>query len=106
MANQTKVLIKYLNALRDRTGRREEQVDFPPEATLGDVAAWLKARYGVAAPGPLILATLNGKGWGQFPSSLATRIGDGDVICLFPPIAGGVSNVTLRSVVCDEGSRV
>jgi len=83
------VQIKYLAALRDRTGCRQEKVSFPPTATLQDVVEWLNRRYGLSLPNPQVMAVLNGRGWGQFPSKLATEIEEGDVICLFPPIAGG-----------------
>ncbi len=84
-----KVQIKYLSALRDRTGRRQEEVSFPPGATLRDVAEWLNGRYALSLPDPHLMATLNGRGWEQFPAKLSTEIKEGDVICLFPPIAGG-----------------
>lgn len=83
------VLIKYLGAIRDQTGRRLDEVSFPPGATLRDVAQWLNERYGLSLPNPRTMATLNGKGWAQFPSKLCTKVKEGDVICLFPPIAGG-----------------
>lgn len=83
------IWIKYLVTLRDRTGKRQEQVSFPQESTLQDVAEWLKQQYAFSLPNPQIIAILNGKGWGQFPQKLATPIQDGDVVCLFPPISGG-----------------
>jgi MoaD family protein len=86
---ENKVQIKYLAALRDRTGRRREEVSFPPGATLRDVAEWLNQRYALSLPNPQVMATLNGRGWEQFPSKLSTKIKEGDIICLFPPIAGG-----------------
>jgi MoaD family protein len=89
METNVKVQIKYLAALRDRTGRRQEEVSFPPGATLQDVAGWLNAQYDLSLPSPQVMATLNGKGWHQFPSKLSTKIKKGDIICLFPPIAGG-----------------
>lgn len=84
-----KVEIKYLSALRDRTGRRQEEVYFPPGATLGDVIEWLNRQYDLSLPNPQVMAILNGRGWEQFPSRLSTEIEEGDVICLFPPVAGG-----------------
>jgi molybdopterin converting factor small subunit len=84
-----KIRIKYLTALRDRTGRREEEVSFPPGATLQDVATWLRERHGLSLPDPQIMATLNGRGWEQFPLKFATPLEDGDEIFLFSPIAGG-----------------
>ncbi len=83
------VQIKYLSTLRDRTGRRQETVGFPLGATLQDVADWLNQRYALSLPDPQVMATLNGKGWEQFPAKLSTEIREGDVIYLFPPIAGG-----------------
>ena len=84
-----KVQIKYLAALRDQTGRRQEEVSFSAGATLQDVAEWLNQRYALSLPKPQVMATLNGRGWEQFPSKLSTEIQEGDIICLFPPIAGG-----------------
>ena len=83
------VQIKYLSALRDTTGRRVQEVTCSPGATLHDVVAWLNERYPLALPNPQVMAILNGTGWEQLPGKLATEIEDGDVICLFPPIAGG-----------------
>jgi len=84
-----KVQIKYFVTLREQTGRRQEQVGLPQGAVLEDVARWLNECYALSLPNPRIMAILNGRGWEQFPLKLATEIKDGDVICLFPPIAGG-----------------
>ena len=89
MKTSVKVQIRYLAALRDRTGRRREEVRFPPGTTLQDVAGWLNEQYDLSLPDPQIMATLNGNGGNQFPLKLSTRIKEGDIICLFPPIAGG-----------------
>jgi molybdopterin converting factor small subunit len=89
METTVSVQIKYLAALRDRTGHRREEVSFPPGATLQDVAGWLNEQHGLSLPGPQVMATLNGHGWTQLPSQLSTRIHEGDVICLFSPVSGG-----------------
>lgn len=89
MATDLTVQVKYLAALRDRMGRRREELSFPPGATLHDVAEWLEQRYALSLPNPQVIATLNGRGWGQLPQGLSTPLADGDTICLFPPIAGG-----------------
>jgi len=86
---ENKVQIKYLAALRDRTGRKREEVSFPSGATLRDVAEWLNQHYALSLPNPQVMATLNGRGWEQFPLRLSTEIKEGDIISLFPPIAGG-----------------
>lgn len=89
MEAKVKVQVKYLSALRDQTGRGQEEVSFPPGATLRDVAEWLNKRYALSLPNPHLMATLNGRGWEQFLLKLSTEIKEGDIICLFPPIAGG-----------------
>jgi len=89
MKTNVHIQIKYLAALRDRTGQRQEEVSFPVGATLRDVAEWLHGQYGLSLPNPQVMAILNGKGWEQLPSQLSTEIKEGDMICLFPPIAGG-----------------
>ena len=89
MEANVNVQIKYLGALRDRTGRRREEVSFPPGTTLRDVAEWLNKRYALSLPNAQVMATLNGRGWEQFPLKLSTETKEGDIICLFPPIAGG-----------------
>jgi molybdopterin converting factor small subunit len=75
--------------LKDRTGKRQEQVNFPQGSTLQDAAEWLNERYVISLPNPQIMTILNGRGWDQYPQKWSTEIQDGDVICLFPPIGGG-----------------
>ena len=84
-----KVRIKYLVTLRDQSGRKEEEADFPPGTTLRDVADWLNERHAFSLPNARVMAVLNGKGWEQLPEKLATEIQDGDTICLFPLLSGG-----------------
>jgi len=84
-----KVLVKYLVSLRERTGRKQEECRLPPGSRLQDLADVLRERYGLSLPDPEIMAILNGRGWGQLPSKLATEVKDGDIVCLFPPIFGG-----------------
>jgi molybdopterin converting factor small subunit len=89
METSVRVQIKYLSAFRDRTGRRRDDVIFPPGTTLRDVAGWLNVQHSLSLPDPQVMTTLNGNGWNQLPLELSTRIQDGDIICLFPPISGG-----------------
>jgi MoaD family protein len=84
-----KVKMKYLVSVRDKTGRSEEEAEFPAGSTLRNVSGWLMEHYGLAVPGPHVMAILNGRGWGQHPLKLNTPLKDGDAISLFPPIAGG-----------------
>ncbi len=87
--DSVKVKIKYLAALRDRVGVKQEEIELSQGATLRDVAVWLKERYDLSLPSLQIMATLNGRGWGQFPQKMETVLSEGDEICLFPPISGG-----------------
>ncbi len=84
-----KISIKYLVTVRDSTGRSREEVSFSKGSVLKDVVDWLNGRYDLSLPDPQVMAILNGRGWQQLPSKMATEIKDGDEICLFPPIAGG-----------------
>jgi MoaD family protein len=83
------VRIRYLGAVRDLTGHREDAATFTTGATLGDVAAWLRDRYDLIVPSAQVMAVLMGRGWEQLEQGLATKLRDGDAVALFPPVAGG-----------------
>jgi MoaD family protein len=84
-----RVQVRYLSALRDHTGRGADEVALPSGSTLQELAAWLQERYGLSVPGPQVMAALMGRGWDQLEQGLATELREGDVIALFPPVAGG-----------------
>lgn len=83
------VHLRYLSAVRDRTGRRSDELTLPVGSTLGSVASWLAATYALEVPGPSLMSTLNGRGWSQVPKGLAAELHDGDEIALFPMLSGG-----------------
>jgi molybdopterin converting factor small subunit len=83
------VEIRYLAAVRDETGCRQERVTLPPGATLQDVFQWLNTKYGLSLPNAQVMVVLNGKGWGQLPALQLTKLENGDAILLFPVISGG-----------------
>jgi molybdopterin converting factor small subunit len=88
--NETvELTVKYLLSVRDTTGRREEQLSLPEGSTLQDLSELLQKRYGLTVPSRQIMATLNGRGWSQFPQGTATRLTQNDVVCMFPPVSGG-----------------
>jgi MoaD family protein len=89
MAGELTVRIKYLSALRDKTGKRGDELTLPAGSTLGEVAGWLKRTYGLEVPGPRLLSTLNGRGWSQLAESLGTELHAGDEVALFPLVSGG-----------------
>jgi len=83
------VKVKYLAATRDQAGTGEDQVTLPAGASLRDLACYLKERRGLSLPQSDVIATLNGRGWEQAPQGLDTPLQPGDIVHLFPPIAGG-----------------
>ena len=89
MAKIVRIHIKYLSAIRDKVGRKDDTVQFPLGATLLDVQTWLNKLYSLSVPDPGIMLTLNDKGWNQLPEDVSTKLKDSDVICIFPVISGG-----------------
>ena len=81
--------LRYLSAVRDRTGIREEEAALASGSRLRDLASWLERTRGLRLPDPLVMATLNGRGWSQYPEQMETVLHDGDEIALFPVVAGG-----------------
>ena len=89
MTNHINIRFKYLSTIRDKIGCHGEIVRFSRGANLGDVEAWLKSRYSFSLNDPQIMATLNGKGWNQYPQQLSTELTEGDMILILPVISGG-----------------
>lgn len=89
MTEHVRVLVKFLSALRDRIGVASQTLPLSQGSTLRTVSEHLAQQYGLKVPGDDIIATLNGHGWTQIPQGLDTPLVDGDVIHLFPPVAGG-----------------
>jgi MoaD family protein len=83
------VLVKYLSALRDKTGKKEEKLELSEGSSLHDIASRLREKYGISLPDPKILLVLNGKGYNQYPGKLKTELKGGDTILLLPPVSGG-----------------
>jgi molybdopterin converting factor small subunit len=83
------VRVRYLSALRDRAGLREEPVELAAGSRLRELADWLARTRALKLPDPLVMATLNGKGWGQYPQAMETPLADGDEVALFPVVGGG-----------------
>ena len=81
--------MRYLSAMRDRAGLREEAVELPEGSRLADLADWLALRRAVRLPDPGIMATLNGRGWTQLSEGLDRTLAPGDQVALFPVVGGG-----------------
>jgi len=84
-----RVLVKFLAAVKDKVGKGAEEYELPNGSTLSELAAKLEKRHQLSLQDPTIMVTLNGKGLRQLPSGLETRLSEGDMILLFPPISGG-----------------
>ena len=84
-----RVFVRFLAAMKDKAGKGEEVYELPNGSTLSDLAAKLEERHQLSLQDPTIMVTLNGKGLRQLPDGLETRLGEGDMILLFPPISGG-----------------
>lgn len=85
-----RVRIRYLSAVRDRTGgTRVDEVDFPAGSSLAAVSEWLARRYGLKVPDASLMSTVNGFGWNQASQGPASEIHEGDEIALFPLLSGG-----------------
>jgi molybdopterin converting factor small subunit len=83
------VRVRYLSAVREKTGTRADDLHLPAGSTLADVSRWLKDTYSLGVPGPDLMSTLNGYGWNQVPEGMATKLQEGDEIALFPLLSGG-----------------
>jgi molybdopterin converting factor small subunit len=81
--------LKYLSTIRDRTGRRDQILQFPDGSRLRDVIQRLREIYSLVLPEPGIMLIVNGRGWSQMPKRLDHELNDGDVICLAPLVDGG-----------------
>ncbi len=84
-----RVRLKYLSALREKAGRREETLELPPGSRLRDLAAWVEQRRGLALSDRGIMATLNGRGWTQLAEGRQTELQEGDQVVFFPLVSGG-----------------
>jgi molybdopterin converting factor subunit 1 len=83
------VRVLYLAWLRERAGRAEEHLTLPPGvATIGALAAWLRARdeagAAVFSNPAVIRAAVN-----QRFAAPDAAIADGDEVAFFPPVTGG-----------------
>ncbi len=89
-APAVKVRVRYLSAVREKTGGvRQDELSLPAGSTLSAVADWLVRTYSISVPGPSLMTTINGCGWSQVPKGLATELHEGDEVAIFPLLSGG-----------------
>lgn len=91
------VRVLLFGQLRDITGRQEESLDLPLDATIASVTAYYAGKYPkFHAISGSIACALN-----QEYVSSSAKLTDGDEVGLLPPVSGGKSSESdLESVPC------
>jgi molybdopterin synthase sulfur carrier subunit len=80
------VHVLYFGGLRDAVGLSEESVDLPPDVrTVGDLAGYLAARHSAYAEQRACVRIARNEAFADDREP----VGDGDVVALLPPVAGG-----------------
>lgn len=79
------VTVRYFAGHRDITGRAQEPIELPAEATVGSLWELLVGRYPRLAgyTGRMLYAV------NQEYGTLASPLGDGDEVAFIPPVSGG-----------------
>lgn len=82
-----RITVLYFAAVRDLVGVAEEALELPDDVrTVADLARHLPSRH-PALEGRLGIVRFAQNE--EMVDDLATALGDGDVIALIPPVAGG-----------------
>lgn len=82
------VRLLFFARAREAAGRRDDTVDLPDGATLGDVLTVARDRYPTEFADVLASSRvwINGD---EPPNGSATRVYDGDEVAVLPPVSGG-----------------
>ena len=103
-----RVKVRYFTTLRELAGRAEEELVIKEGSTLADLIEEVASKYGKEAREYLyhrgklerayqaVYFLINGKN-SKVLSGLKTRLRDGDVVAIIPPIGGGRTRT--RSIV-------
>lgn len=95
-----RVKVKYFTTLRELSGTAEEELTIRDSANLADLIEEVASKYGKEARDylyqkeesrkvdPSIYFLINGEN-SRILSGLDTKLKDGDVIAIIPPIGGG-----------------
>ncbi|HEX3770450.1 MAG TPA: molybdopterin converting factor subunit 1 [Polyangiaceae bacterium] len=85
-ASAPRVSVLYFAALRDAVGIAEEVLELPPRVlTVRDLCDHLAARHPAYADHRAAVRVARNEAFAED----GDRLGDGDVIALIPPVAGG-----------------
>jgi len=80
-----RVKVEYFASMRDKLGVKEEIMELPDGSSVEDLIERVKERLGESFEGRVLV---NGKSVESL-KGFKTELKDGDVVSLFPPIAGG-----------------
>jgi MoaD family protein len=93
-----RVTVRYFTTLRELAGNTEEKMEMEGGATLAGLIAKVASKYGEEARNylyheetridPSIYFMVNGVN-AKLLSGLDTKLRDGDVVAIIPPIGGG-----------------
>jgi len=95
-----KAKVKYFTTLRELSGSAEEEINIENGGTLADLIKEVASKYGEEASNylyhkgedgkadPSIYFLINGTN-ARMLSGLNTKLRDGDVVAIIPPIGGG-----------------
>lgn len=91
--------VKYFAALREITGKREEQVELGEDSTMGDLVNLLVGLHGAkfenyvmdeatGTPKSHLLLLIDGTSINSL-KGMSTKLSDGCVVAMMPPVGGG-----------------
>jgi len=95
-----RVKVRYFTTLRELAGNAEEEIEIGESSVLADLIDEVASKYGreardylyrkqeKAEVDPSIYLLINGMN-ARMLSGLKTRLRDGDVVAIIPPIGGG-----------------
>lgn len=93
-----KVTVRFFTTLREITGRKEEQIEFPKTATIDSLLKQLSGKHGKEFDDYMfdelgdvrghIQILINGQSINT-TRGFKTRLKDGDQIAILPPVGGG-----------------
>lgn len=99
--DMVKVRVRYFTTLRELAETPEERIRLKNRATLSDLIEVIASKYGKEAQNylykkgkidPSIYFLINGKN-SRILSGLKTKLKDGDIIAIIPPIGGGGKSI-------------
>jgi len=79
-----RIRLRYFASIRELVGATEGEIELPEGSTVEGVLETVKKYHGRLRDMDRILVAVNG----EYVDS-GTRLADGDLVALFPPVSGG-----------------